>query len=266
MSPSNPVTATALRAADAIAAGAFGAVSTLRGGRSLHPRGLAFHATLDIEPAPPGFRSARLLRRPHATRAIVRLSRSLGLPEGMPDIYGAAIRIPDAYGPGRDQDLMLVTGGENAAARHIFTFARGYEGRTMSTILPYRIGERNWVFLLRAEPDPRLPGRLHSLEAVAEAAKKRTLSFALSLAPVFGGSPVHVGNLRLEQPLTAEEEHGLKFNPAHCGGGIEPATWLNRLRPDSYRASQSARPLETPRGSSPEQRGEAAAEPVKGRS
>jgi hypothetical protein len=258
MPSSNPV----LKAADAIAAGAFGAVSALRGGRSLHPNGLAFHATLDIEPAPPGFRSAPLLRRPQAVPAIIRLSRSLGLPEGMPDIYGAAIRVPDAYGAGRHQDLMLVTGGENAFARHVFSPARGYAGRTMSTILPYRIGDRSWVFLLRAEDDSRSPGRLHSLADVAAAAKERTLAFELSLAPALGGAPVHIGHLRLDRPLAADEEHSLKFNPANCGGGIEPATWLNRLRPDSYRASQAARPLETPHDSGAERRGEAAAEPV----
>jgi hypothetical protein len=36
------------------------------------------------------------------------LSRALGLPEWLPDPCGLAIRAPDAYGPGRHQDLLML--------------------------------------------------------------------------------------------------------------------------------------------------------------
>ena len=238
-------------------AGVFGAISFLRGGRSLHPNGLAFAARVEIDPEPPGIRSAPLLHRPRTLEGVVRLSRSVGLPEGLPDIYGLALRIHDAHGRGRSQDLMLTTGGENALARHLpFLFARGYAGRTMSTALPYRVGARQWVFLARVEDDPRHTNGLHALADVARAAREGALAFTLSLAPALGGPPVRLGRIAVGEPLAREEERELRFSIENTGGGIEPSGPLNALRPPSYRASQAARRLEITRGSRSERRAE----------
>src|SRR4051812_7231755 len=92
------------------AAGApFAALARLRGAKSLHPKGLVYAATLriagdDVAPA-----AAPLLREPGEHAAVVRFSRSLGLPDALPDLFGIAVRLPDALGPGRHQDFLTVT-------------------------------------------------------------------------------------------------------------------------------------------------------------
>src|SRR5687767_6450984 len=89
------LSAPARRALDAAgyAAGAvFNAVSRLRGSKSLHPEGVVYSATVTIRDnvvAPP---AARLLREPGEHRALVRFSRSLGLPDSLPDLLGMSLR------------------------------------------------------------------------------------------------------------------------------------------------------------------------------
>src|SRR4051794_36038915 len=80
-----------------------------RRGKAVHPHGAVHRATLRVsgDPAAPG--EARLLSEPGQHLAIVRFSRSVGLPRPLPDLLGLSIRIIDAYGAGRHQDLLLVT-------------------------------------------------------------------------------------------------------------------------------------------------------------
>jgi hypothetical protein len=246
-----------LDVAKAASAGIFGAVSVLRRGRSLHPNGVAFRAEVQFDPEAPGIRSSPLLRRPRTLRGVMRVSRSVGLPEALPDIYGLGLRILDAHGAGRHQDLLFTTGGENAVARHIpFLFARGYRGRTMSTVLPYRIGGQQWVFLARLEESRNLPGRVRTLGDVGVAARDGLLAFELLLAPALGGTPIRLGRVVADEVLEREEEHDLRFSIDRTGGGIEPAGPINALRPVTYRASQAARVLERPRGTRAERKAE----------
>src|SRR4029450_7999147 len=42
-------------------------------------------------------------------QALLRFSRGAGLPEPLPDALGVAIKLPDAHGPGVDQDLLLTS-------------------------------------------------------------------------------------------------------------------------------------------------------------
>lgn len=69
----------------------------------------------------------------------VRVSRALGIPEALPDIFGLAIRVPLA-GPGDDgyADVLLATTGLGRLTRFTLTFARSVEGRPLTTLLPYR--------------------------------------------------------------------------------------------------------------------------------
>jgi hypothetical protein len=50
---------------------------------------------------------APLLDEPGTYDAVVRFSRSVGLPPWLPDVYGLAVRLVDAHGHGRHQDLLL---------------------------------------------------------------------------------------------------------------------------------------------------------------
>src|SRR5690242_5351227 len=85
---------------------AFHALSSLRGARIFHPRGTGYDARLEITS---GWEGVPALAPGSGHRAIVRVSRALGLPKPLPDAEGIALRLPDVYGSGRHQDFLLVT-------------------------------------------------------------------------------------------------------------------------------------------------------------
>jgi hypothetical protein len=118
----------------------FRPLSALRRAKSVHPHGLVFEATLVIDGAADA-RSAPLLSVPAEHPAIVRFSRSTGLPRPLPDVVGAAIRIPDAHGRGRMQDFLLVTSIDRPVMHHLLVPSSDAQQLPYSSLLPYRIGD-----------------------------------------------------------------------------------------------------------------------------
>ena len=214
-------------------AAVFGGLARLRGRRIFHPKGVGFEATLTSVPGGPG--GAQLFSRPEPQAAIVRLSRSVGLPESFPDPCGVAIRVPDAYGEGQDQDFLLVSSGRAPIARHALLPSRGFADRPYSSLLPYRIDGKALIVGARAQapaPGPRLAELDGSVQPP---------SFQITLAAP-RGDWTPVANLVLGARLPGDVTEGLRFNPIHSGGGIEPIGFLNDLRVPAYRGSQAARP------------------------
>jgi hypothetical protein len=212
-----------------LAATLFRALSRWRGRRAFHPFGVGFEAELrQVGDA--------ILPGELEGDAIVRLSRSLGAPEWLPDPCGLAMRVPDAYGPGRHQDLLLASSGEAPLARHLLLPSRGFCDRPYSSILPYRLAGQMVVVLAR--PGRRLePG---PLLAELRERDRGELEFELAIARL-RGAPRSVARLRLGRRLPGGETEHLGFDPCNSGGGLEPAGLLNRLRGPSYSASQSGR-------------------------
>ena len=116
--------------------------------------GSAFEAELVVDE--PVLRGARLFARRGRRRALVRFSRGFGLPEPVPELMSMAIKVPDAYGPGRDQDLLWPppAGGRSCATSS--PGAATHLDRAYSTVLPFRVGERTMV--LGAAPRRRHAG------------------------------------------------------------------------------------------------------------
>jgi hypothetical protein len=173
-------------------------------------------------------------RRP----ALVRFSRSLGLPRPLPDLLGMSLRVPDAYGAGRDQDFLMVTSVDAPVLHHLFVPAGDVQQRPYSSSLPYRAGGE--TFLVGALPrreSPRVEGG-DELERLAAAAATGALVFDLAVAAVWGRFRP-VAEIRVEDPLPPEAD-ALRFNPWNTGGGLEPAGLLNRMRDHAYPLSQRA--------------------------
>jgi hypothetical protein len=213
------------------AAELFRGLSRRRGRRAFHPFGVGFAAELTRLDA------GAVLPAEIDGEAIVRLSRSLGAPEWLPDPCGLALRVPDAYGPGRHQDLLLASSGRVPLARHLLLPSRGFCDRAYSSILPYRlVGETGVVLAL---PDRgQGPG---PLLAKLRERDRGELEFELAIAPLWG-APRPAARLRLGPRLPAALTERLDFDPCNnSGGGLEPAGWLNRLRGPSYGASQAGR-------------------------
>lgn len=212
----------------------FGALSGLRGQRIFHPHGVGFFARL--RPRPGLATGVELFDSGLERPAVVRLSRSFGLPEALPDPCGLAFRVLDAYGDGRHQDLLLVSAGRRPFVRHLPSPAWGFAGTWYSSLLPYRTAGGPVLIGGRAThgSEPRL--------GLAELVRRDVagLSFELALASA-RGPWLAVADLALGRRLEPEASEALRLDPAHTGGGLEPWGWLGRVRPAAYRGSQHGR-------------------------
>jgi hypothetical protein len=221
----------------AASASLFGLASRIRGKRIFHPHGVGFEATLEVR-APSRYADVELLRAERSWRAIVRLSRGLGLPPSVPDVLGVAIRVVDAYGSDRHQDFLLVSSARGPIWQRQFLPAPGGFGRhSYSSLLLYRIGSH--LRIVGAEPVGNSAGeRIDVTELRSE--PRPDIGFALTLATRRGGR-VKVGRLELGARLGDAYTEALAFNPWNTGGGIVPAGPVMGLRQRSYAASQAAR-------------------------
>ena len=223
---------TATTATAAGAASLFEALSRPRRKRAFHPFGAGFAAS--FAPAPSQRIGVPTLEGEHG--AVVRLSRSLGLPEPLPDPCGVALRLSDAHGEGRHQDFLFASSARAPLARHALLPSRGFADRPLSTLLPYRVGGRLTLFSVRvlgaAGPGPKLADlRERSLGE---------LELELSAAGLVGGwRPI--ATIALGARLPPDETEQLRFDPTNTGGGLELAGLLNRLRGPSYAGSQAGR-------------------------
>ena len=219
----------------AATASVFRSLSALRGKRVFHPDGVGFDATLTAHGA--SSTGTSIFDEQGRRRAIVRLSRAVGLPEPLPDVLGLAIRIADAYGAGHHQDFLLVTSSRLPVGRHLLLPAPGgFLARAYSSLLPYRAGGRLVVVgALPSHGDGSGPG-LASLRRQGAAA----LAFKLALASPWG-EWTEVATLELGRRLPDRAVEKLRFDPSNTGGGMELAGVLNRLRRPAYRGSQEGR-------------------------
>ena len=237
---------TAAAAAPAVAAG-FYLLAALRSKRSLHPTGVGYRGWLVVGDDHPGRPEVPLFRPGTVQPALVRFSRGAGLPEPLPDALGVAVKLPDAYGPGDDQDLLLTSSADRPLLRRLLFPATSFVRGTFSTALPYELGGKRVVLLLVPAAHSggeqsagagirRRGGALAELDAAAVG-----LRFELRTASSFGPSQP-VATLTTDQPLSSGQTEALRFNPWTTGPGIRPAGWLNLLRDTAYKASQRGWP------------------------
>jgi hypothetical protein len=217
---------------------ALAGVAAVRGGKAVHPHGAVYEAQLVVPGHGDALRDTELFGTPGHRPALVRFSRSLGLPRPLPDLLGMSVRVPDAYGTGRHQDFLMVTSVDAPVMHHLFVPARDVQQRPYSSSLPYRAGAETFLVGALARPEsPRFQGG-DELERLAAAAATGALVFDLAVAGVWGRFRP-VAELRVEDPLPPEAD-ALRFNPWNTGGGLEPAGPLNRLRDYAYPLSQRA--------------------------
>jgi hypothetical protein len=236
----------AAAAGPAVAAG-FYALAALRRRRSLHPTGIGYQGWLQVPNDSPPRSGVPLFQAGATHPAILRFSRGAGLPDPLPDALGVAIKLPDAHGPGVDQDLLLTSSTDRPLLRRLLFPARSFVRGAFSTALPYDFGSERVVLLLA--PVLTSAGRsaggvghrggggaLAELRAVAA----NGIQFELRTAKSFGRSQP-LATVTAGASLSAEQTEALRFNPWTTGPGIRPSGWLNLLRDAAYRASQRGR-------------------------
>jgi hypothetical protein len=163
------------------------------------------------------------------------VSRGAGLPEALPDFFAIAVRLVDAYGPDRHQDLLINASSGLPVLHHLFLPAPRWFAQPYSTCLPYRAG--GGPFLIGLLPPPER-GPAPPLAAM-RAAVDRGVELGIAVCPPLGRW-TRIGTLRLHGVLPADEED-VDMDPWNTGGGLTPATWLNRIRREAYRQSRIAR-------------------------
>ena len=226
----------AAAAGPAVAAG-FNALAALRRRRSLHPTGVGFQGWLRVPNDSPPRPGVPLFQAGATHPAVIRFSRGAGLPEPL----------PDAHGPGIDQDLLLTSSTDRPLLRRLLFPARSFVRGAFSSALPYDLGRERVVLVLvpvptRAGRSAGQVGRRRVGGALAElgAATADGLSFELRTARSLGRSQP-LATLTAGPALSAGQTEALRFNPWTTGPGIRPSGWLNLLRDPAYRASQRGR-------------------------
>lgn len=234
----------AFRLADTVTAGAMQVGSMLRSARIFHPDGLAHRVRVTVRPPreEPGVSpfGVAFLDRAGSYEGVARFSRGASVPEPLPDILGLALRIEDAHGPDRHQDLLVGSSLEVPLGRQLLVPTIGFRGTTLSSVLPYRLGSAG-VFWLGARITDRSGAALVHLNDLDRAIDEDDLRLELRLARRFGAwrsfADVEVG-----ERLSDEESDRLAFNvDVHTGGGVAPAGFFQALRRSAYTASQIGR-------------------------
>lgn len=224
-----------LRVGSAVTRGAGEAFATLfrllklaRPDRPIHPRGLGLAGELTRTGNPAGPSGIDWLDSPGTDQVVARFSRSVGLPQALPDILGLALRISPSMGGG-PADVLFASTGWRLPGRFLLMPWLDVAGATLTTLMPYR-GRRGPVLLgLRTRNLP--PGSLASGE------------WELGLYWAKPGGPWReCGELRLHAG-TDPGDIPLRFDPlGNQPPGARTYGWARRLRKPSYRAARRPAP------------------------
>jgi hypothetical protein len=215
------------RLLSSIGAGAVRAASRVRSERVVHARGTAVRGRLLV----PGGADlgVPLLDEPGRYTADVRFSRAVGLPDRLPDVLGVAVRVLDAHGAGRHQDLLLDSVVLRPLLRRVPFPRYDFLGAAYTSLTRYELGREQ--VLLALLPDPAAPATRSLAELAGRGDGAR-----LRLAMATGRNRWRELAV-LELGGTVRNGRQIRYSPDVTGGGIRPVGWLQDLRREAYRAS-----------------------------
>ncbi|WP_081416914.1 hypothetical protein [Microbacterium oleivorans] len=208
----------------------FVAAQRVRSPRPIHPRGLTlggnvFWSHRDgtsgihwIDDPAPGDR----------TEAVARFSRSLGLPDHLPDILGLALHVKTDTG---HADIELASTGSGVPLRFVLIPRWRPSRGVLTTLVPHR-GD-NGPVLLRARPlRPSLPSGLGDIDE-----ESRSASWQLTLSYATPGGAWHpFALLSLD---SRDDAADIRFDAGrHIIPGARTYPWVRAIRQPSYDAVQ----------------------------
>jgi hypothetical protein len=254
-------------------AAAFRAVKAVRPFRPIHPRGISLVGELTLTGAAgriaaglPGASGITWLDDAGTRQVRGRFSRSVGLPESLPDILGLALRVASGTGGSGGADDIPDVGDSDDVADVLFASTGwGIPGRFMllpkldvgtakfTTLMPYKGANGPVLLGLRTLSLPgRATGRADTDGNFRESLATGDWTLALLYATP-AGRWVQAGvlHLRAAVPGGADAASGdraggdtaIRFDPLkHHLPGAGTYTWERRLRERSYRAARRPAP------------------------
>ncbi|ORT58055.1 hypothetical protein [Streptomyces sp. CB03238] len=216
-------------------------IARRRSAPALHPQGLTCAGVLDVpgtggDAAPWG---VPLLDRAGSYDVTVRWSRAAGLPARLPDGLGLALRVEDAGGHGAPLDLLLTSSGTGRLGRHVPRLRRDALAGPYSTLLSYRVGDRERVIAAFPVRGPRrVRGDLAALRQALEHGPAR-----FELRAAAPGEPWRTfATLTVGTPRPYPEETTPTSDPyLHGLPGLRPTDRLHGLRAAAYSGSRHGR-------------------------
>lgn len=204
----------------------------IRRARAFHPVGSAYRATVEVD----GEGLVPALT-PGSHPAVVRFSRGLGLRRRLPDIHGVAVRVLDAHGPDRHQDLLLSTVVSPGLGRVVPMVRADLTGGFYSSVAPYATPTGRRLVGLRIEAPDR-----YELAAAEDMVWTGRCRLQVCTAVGFKAwEPVATVAVHADR-LDEADERALGFDPWNTAEAFQPAGWVNRLRRPAYAASRAGRP------------------------
>lgn len=226
-----PAPAVARSRARVVVEAAFGTLARFRSGRAVHPRGVVFEATVTLDATSA---TGRALGGPATRPAIVRASKSVGLPGRLPDLLGMALRVPT--GPDGAFDVLLASAGRRGFAHQLLLPSASWGGRAYGTVLPYLVDGRRLV--LGLEPEPELRSDRADPAELAAAVGRGPVGFTVTEMPV-GGRRRAIGRLVLER---AADGGSIAFDPVlNALPRLRPVRLFSALREWAYTGSRRGR-------------------------
>ncbi|MFF9202688.1 phosphodiesterase [Streptomyces sp. NPDC014986] len=211
-----------------------------RSAPALHPHGVLCSGTLAVSGRTDGEWGVPWLDRPGSYAATVRWSRALGLPRRLPDGLGLAVRVMDADGPGTALDMLFTSSGSGRLGRHLPLPRPRAQTGPYSTLLSYRVGDRERVLAAFPVRDSR-DATGGALPTLWQELARRPVRFDLRAAAA--GEPWRTfASLALEAVHTAPATSTLSYDPyVHSLPGLHPTGRLRRLRDAAYAGSRRGR-------------------------
>jgi hypothetical protein len=213
-------------------AAVFRALKILRPDRPIHPAGVALTGTVQRRPGSTGS-GILWADSPGSNPVSARLSRSVGMPSGWPDILGLALRITTENGPA---DVLLASTPMKWPGRLLLTVHRNASNSKLTSLMPYKGAKGPVLLAARTEQTGRrLPA---TPDAFRQALGTGTWTLGLYHARPTGRW-IRFGTLALTlDPDQADT--AARFDPLTLPlPGAEAYPWTSRLRQPSYAAARA---------------------------
>lgn len=226
----------AAKGAGAALEAVFAGLKVVRPDRPIHAEGVWLEGTLTHSRAFSGedwLDGSELKDEP----VTARVSRSVGLPEALPDVIGLGLRIGGA-------DVLLSTTGHGLPGRFLLAPRRSLAEGPFTSIMPFR-GVGGPVLLAVKREGPGLPfSRLADLTAY-----DGELNWGMYYSRLRDPWTRFAG---LQLRVRADQGQQFRFDPVgRPPAGLEAYEWTRRLRIPSYRLAQKGQHGYTSRSSSP---------------